>query len=242
VTTPTEVILARILIKTERAKKHLFDTEALARASRKGIRGTPYMKGQRSRRGEPILVVDISVLTGAGDVVHNLRSALDHLAWELAKWETGLPKSPDKCCFPIGRSFDNYKTIKQGGAVAGMSPEAEKAIDDLRPYKKGTEPLWRIHHLDIVDKHRHLLIAGYQISFLGTSLPGTWSTVKDEPTYFFGLFDDDFKGEDKRSPQPTAAELEVAHMKPLIPSLHELLIFTEDLIKNFRPLLGLRKN
>jgi hypothetical protein len=236
-----DIILARILVKIERAKKHFFDTEALARASRKGIGGTPYVKGQRPRRGESILIVDIGVLTGAGDIVHNLRSALDHLAWELAKWKTGLPKKPNQCCFPIGRSLDNYKAIKRGGAVAGMSPEAKKAIDDLRPYKEGNEPLWRIHHLDIVDKHRHLLITGYQISFLGTGLPGTWSTVKEEPTYFFGLFEDDFQGEDERSPQPTAAELEVAHMKPLIPSLNELLVFSEDLIKSFKPLLGLRK-
>jgi hypothetical protein len=56
-----------------------------------------------------------------------------------------------------------------------------------------------------------------------------------------GLFNDDFNGEDKCSIQPTVTELEIAHMKPLVPSLHELLVFTEDLIKNFRPLLGLRK-
>jgi hypothetical protein len=145
------------------------------------------------------------------------------------------------CCFPIGRDFDNYKALKKGGAVAGMSPEAKKAIDDLRPYKGGNEALWRIHQFDIVDKHRHLLIAGYQVVFTDTELPGILSTIQKEPTYFLGLFDDDFKDEGKRSPQPTAVELEVSHMKPLIPSLHELLVFTEDLIKNFKPFLGLRK-
>lgn len=235
-----DIILARILIKTERAKKHLRDVESIARDARKGIGS--FFDGQSKRpRGEPILVVDIGAISGAGDVIHNLRSALDHLAWELAKWETGLPREPNKCCFPIGWSLDNYKIIKKGGAVTGMSPEAKNAIDDLRPYKTGNEPLWRIHHLDIVDKHRHLLVAGYKIIFSGTRLPGTLSLVKDEPAYFLGLFDDDFHGEDKCSLQPTATELEVAHMKPLVPSLHELLIFTEDLIKNFRSLLGLRK-
>jgi hypothetical protein len=238
--TKADVILARILVKTKRAKKHLLDVEALARDARKGIGGFPNPKSKRLK-SEPVLVVPIDVITGAGDVFHNLRSALDHLAWELAKWKTGLPKKPMYCCFPIGRDIDNYKAIKRGGAVAGMSPEAKKAIDDLRPYKGGNEALWRIHQFDIVDKHRHLLIAGYQIVFADTGLPGTLSTIQEEPTYFLGLFDDDFKGEDKRSPQPTAVELEVSHMKPLIPSLHELLVFTEDLIQNFKSFLAKRR-
>jgi hypothetical protein len=243
--TQADVILARILVKTERAKKHLFDVEALARDSRKGIGGLPYTKGQRRGQSVPLRIVSIDVITGAGDVIHNLRSALDHLAWELAKWKTGEPRKPRNCCFPIGRDFENYKSVRAGGAVAGMSPEATKAIDDLCPYKDGaaisSEPLWRIHHLDIVDKHRHLLIAGFQIRFTDTGLPGIWGTVQDEPTHFLGLFEDDFHGEEKRSPQPTAVELEVFHMKPLIPSLHELLVFTENLIENFKPFLGLRK-
>lgn len=237
-------MLARILVKTKRAKKHILDVEAVARDARKGISGFPDPKGKR-HRSEPILAVDIGVIAGAGDVIHNLRSALDHLAWELAKWKTGLPQKPNKCCFPIGWSFDNYKDIKQGGAIAGMSPEAKKAIDDLRPYKgpDGNEPLWRIHYLDIVDKHRHILIAGYQIVFTGMmDFPATFSTVKEEPAHFLGLFEDDFQGEDERSLQPAAAELQVFHMKPLIPSLHELLVFTENLIKNFKPMLGLRKS
>lgn len=240
-----DVILSRILVKTERAKKHLTDVESLARDARKGV--TAFPDPQKKRRGgsEQILVVDIGVVSGAGDTVHNLRSALDHLAWELAKWKTGLPKHPRYCSFPIGRSLDDYKAIK-GRAVAGMSPEAKKAIDDLSPYKPstadtGNEPLWRIHHLDIVDKHRHMLVAGYKIVFSGTKLPGTLSLVKEEPAHFLGLFDDDFQGEEERSSQPTAAELEVAHMKPLVPTLHELLVFTESVIKSFKPHLGLRK-
>jgi hypothetical protein len=237
-----DVILSRILIKTERAKKHLFDVEALARDSRKGISGFPDPKSKR-HRSEPILVVDIGVVSGAGDVIHNLRSALDHLAWELAKWETGEPRKPLNCCFPIGRDFDSYKAAKKG-AIAGMSPEATKAIDDLKPYKgpDGNEPLWMIHYLDIVDKHRHLLVAGYKIVFTGTKLPGTLSPVKEEPAHFLGLFEDDFQGEDEHSSQPTPVELEVANMKPLVPTLNELLVFTQDLIKNFKPMLGSRKS
>ena len=243
--TQADVILARILVKTRRAEKHLLDLESLARDSRKGISGFPNPKGQRSRRPLPIRVISIDVIAGAGDVIHNLRSALDHLAWELAKWETGEPGDPVRCCFPIGWSSDNYKVIKERGAVTGVSPKAEKDIDDLCPYKNGSttlsEPLWMIHHLDIVDKHRHLLVAGYQIRFTDTGLPGTLSTVEEEPTHFLGLFEDDFQGEDKRSPQATSMELKVSQMKPLIPSLHELLVVTENLIKNFEPLLGLRK-
>ena len=54
--TQAEGILERILVKTQRAKKHLDDVEALARNARKGISGFPNPKSKRLR-SEPILVV-----------------------------------------------------------------------------------------------------------------------------------------------------------------------------------------
>ncbi len=239
---PHDIALAHVLVKTERAKKHLLDLEALSRNSIKGIAFSRDSKGQLRYPPEPSLTVSVHVIGAAGDVIHNLRSALDHLAWELAKWSTGAPKKPRKCCFPIGWSLDNYKEIKKSGAVAGMSPEAKKLIDGLNPYKGGNPALWRIHYLDIVDKHHHLLFAGYRIQFSDTGLPGNVGIVNDEPTYFVGLFDDDFQGENQSPFQPAPPEFEASDVKPLIPALHELLVFTEDLIKNFRPLLTLRKS
>jgi hypothetical protein len=236
----SDIGLAKILVKTERAKKHLFDVEQAASEARDNVISF-FVDSEGNLVGpEPSRAISIDLVTAAGDMIHNLRSALDHLAWQLAHWERTIPDS--MCCFPIAASLSEYES-KKIRHVAGMSPEAKKAIDDLRPYKGGNEPLWRIHYLDIVDKHHQPLVLGYRTLFHGVgSLPGLFGTVTDQPAHFLGITAEDpqskYQGEDERSPQPTSIELQVSHMKPLIPSLHELVVFTEDLIKNFKPLLG----
>jgi hypothetical protein len=231
-----DIALAKILVKTERAKKHLDDVENIA-SEVWDDQVSFFINSQGDRIGpEPSRTIHIDLVTSAGDVVHNLRSALDHLAWQLAHWEGNEPGT--MCCFPIARSFKDYES-KKARQVAGMSPEAKKAIDDLRPYKYGCEPLWRIHYLDIVDKHHEAFVFGYRTMFRGIgSLPGLFGTVIDKPAHFLGITADDAQGKYQGSIQPTVAQIHGFEAKPLIPSLHELLVFTEDLIKNFRPLLG----
>ena len=93
-----------------------------------------------------------------GDVIHNLRSALDHLAYQLV-W-TALGKPPGShVYFPIADSRDLYLEQRRK-QLKGAHPEAIAAVDALTPYRGANDLLWKLHKLNNVDKHRVLLTAG----------------------------------------------------------------------------------
>jgi hypothetical protein len=169
----------------------------------------------------------------AGDAIHNLRSALDHLAWQLSHWDNWKPT--ERCAFPIGFSLEDYNH-KKVTAVKGMSPEAQKAIDLRKPYKHGNDLLYAIHRLNIVDKHHQLFVFGYRDVISGLPFPGTLSALTDQPAHFFGIFAAEF-GDGESLEQPSAAEVQGSRMKPLIPALNEMLVYTENLIQDFKPFL-----
>jgi hypothetical protein len=108
-----------------------------------------------------------------GDVLHNLRAALDLLACDLVRAKGGDVKH---VYFPFcADPADLNAMIKRRGLyIAG--PEAVEAIESLKPYKGGNTALRAIHDLDILDKHQALVpvISGgtspaAMISFFGNS-------------------------------------------------------------------------
>jgi hypothetical protein len=111
----------------------------------------------------------ISLLVG--DCLHNLRSCLDVLAYALANAYTKpLPKEvADASEFPIvgdeskkGVAGSGPEMFRSSGLqkVAGWHPEAQAVVKGLQPYHRGkdfqSDPLWLIHDLDRVSKHRLL--------------------------------------------------------------------------------------
>ncbi|HEX6204497.1 MAG TPA: hypothetical protein VFZ29_01640 [Solirubrobacterales bacterium] len=146
-------------LKLDRAKHHIRDLEA---ARQRFFDANPYdlwekenlETGQRElvvKRADP---VPDSLSLISGDVIHNLRSALDHLIWQLVVANGGEPN--DKTAFPIWQSETKYKSGRPGYAK-GISKAALKILDGLKPYEGGNDALWRLHKLDIIDKHRLLL-------------------------------------------------------------------------------------
>jgi hypothetical protein len=113
-----------------------------------------------------------------GDAIHNLRSALDHLAWSLAGTNAGRSTE-----FPIFVSRTEFS--KRGKRkMHGMPTPAQKIIKSLQPYKrphglpKEREPLWLLQNLDIEDKHRALnLVASEMMGNVDIS------TSRDHPAY-----------------------------------------------------------
>jgi hypothetical protein len=105
----------------------------------------------------------------AGDAVHNLRSALDHLAHHLAVVGRGQPGPFGDVSFPIRENETKYK--KYGARqILGLRDDAVKAIDGIEPYSGGRgELFWHLHCLDIADKHRLLLTIGSQTRFRSMS-------------------------------------------------------------------------
>lgn len=116
----------------------------------------------------------------AGDVLQNLRTALDYLACSLVP-AAGITK---ETAFPI---FDDAAKYNSGssGKVKGMRREAIDLIDSIKPYKGGDDVLWRLHRLNNVDKHRLLFTVGaaFRSVDLGPSLRNLlqreWSKTSD---------------------------------------------------------------
>jgi len=108
--------------------------------------------------GEPSLPPRFAVL--AGEVIHHLRSCLDHVVTQLVSVEGGTPDYRTE--FPICRTPDAFKKAQQRGKIDGVSANAAKLIAAAQPYNADPNPelstILVLHDLDIVDKHRLVLI------------------------------------------------------------------------------------
>jgi hypothetical protein len=61
--------------------------------------------------------------------------------------------------------------VLAGAKLKGMHPNARKAIEKLQPYHRKdayvADPLWIIHELDRIDKHRRLNVTAYAMGSVG---------------------------------------------------------------------------
>jgi hypothetical protein len=92
-----------------------------------------------------------------GDIVHNLRSALDQLAWQLVLLNGNTPGR--NTYFPIALAKTGYgKQLR--ASLNGASDRARTLVRRLKPYPEGNLILSQVHALDVCDKHRLTLIVG----------------------------------------------------------------------------------
>jgi hypothetical protein len=156
--------ISLIRIKVERAEKHFRELEAEVQLF---LNSQPYkVAAKRNPETRQLIyylesVLDIPTIIAAitGDVLQNLRSALDHLAYHLVVIGTGGNGPFRHTYFPISDDGTKYKNEKPA-KVKGMRQEAIQAIDALKPHRGGNDLLWRIHKLNNVDKHRLVLTTG----------------------------------------------------------------------------------
>jgi len=133
--------LELISVKVDRAKEHFASLEAAVRTY---LHSTPYtveIKRAPDTRRLIYFVANVRPTPSKfsallGDAIHNLRSALDHLAYQLV-W-VGSGKQPSNhVYFPI--ADDQQKYIEQRRRqLKGATPIVTAAIDALTPYKGGT--------------------------------------------------------------------------------------------------------
>jgi hypothetical protein len=108
----------------------------------------------------PALTTHVSVI--AGDFAHCLRSALDHIVYELATQERPLTEFPIYLKPGPGRDGFHEAGIAK---IWSLPIEAKVLIERLQPYegwnglKDKAHPLWLVHDFDRIDKHRRLLAA-----------------------------------------------------------------------------------
>jgi hypothetical protein len=110
----------------------------------------------------------------AGDAIQNLRSAIDHLVYELYRVANTTRKPPTRIGFPIFEDATKYKTYSRR-KVEGIRQDAIDAIDAIEPYKGGKgEQLWVLHELNNIDKHRFVttIVAAHRGLDIGAHLSG----------------------------------------------------------------------
>jgi hypothetical protein len=104
----------------------------------------------------------------AGDAIHNLRSALDHLVWQLTLVGTGGAepklKKPDIIKFPIQDSpprSDRGKNFQRTAALCKVPPKYRAIIYGHQPYGSAFDhsggtvhPFSRLRDLSNLDKHQ----------------------------------------------------------------------------------------
>lgn len=192
----------------------------------------------------------------AGDIVHNLRASLDLLIWQLVEANGKTPRQSDG--FPINESPQAFDTGGMAKVKGRISDEAVKIVRAVKPHKGGNDALWRLHHLDIADKHRVLFVVGsayraFKPTVSPMILPGGQEI--DVPFPFFmrpadrmfplkegdTIYGEPLDLETKEKPQfrfdLAFSEAEVVEGEPILAALTNLVSATEQIIELFAPLL-----
>lgn len=91
-----------------------------------------------------------------GDCVHNLRSSLDHLMWQVTLLDGGVPDRNTQ--FPVARRARAQFEEMADRRIPGLSPKHRAMVEQVQPYhastERGTHFLALLTDLDNVDKHQ----------------------------------------------------------------------------------------
>jgi hypothetical protein len=156
--------------------------------------GECVLRGQVLKR-PPVLNWGVQI----GECVHNLRSALDLLAWQLALLAGEEP--PDNTAFPIFCDRDKYVDLvkeSKRSVVRGLPLRAQERIDGFQPCIRReppwADPLWIVHRLANDDKHRVLhvgQVAAFSVGYTADALFDGPIEAASAATLRHRFFDDD---------------------------------------------------
>jgi hypothetical protein len=150
----------------------------------------------------PIIDPKLAIITG--DAIYSLRSALDHIAWQLALTKTDRPF--DRTCFPIvgENTTSNMRNFR--ATTRDIPIDAITEIVSLQPYTRGsnykTDPLWMLDKLCNIDKHRVIPAQGTAIDFkIPKGVEVHFGTFNNKQAVFMPI---KVKARMKFAPPPTA--------------------------------------
>lgn len=108
-------------------------------------------------RGDVLIPPRFAVLTG--EIVHHMRSSLDHLICALVVANGGKPTRQHQ--FPICSNRDLYNAAREKGSLRGLKQSTCKIIEDQQPFTQANPAdtiLAVVQEYDNQDKHRLLLV------------------------------------------------------------------------------------
>jgi len=129
----------------------------------------------------PVSVADIT-----GDIVINLRSALDNAGYEVAV-ASGVV-NPKNSAFPFAGSVD--KMANALGRSKDIPQQIQSLFCGFQPYPGGDDLLWALNEICNTDKHKMLIPVGHAIfpthqaahcvGYMSIPEPHVWDSRKNE--------------------------------------------------------------
>lgn len=236
-------IIDRIQTKVTRAKQHIQDFHLGLKAfSATGpytyARKEDTEGGKRTYYIDKALPVPDALTAIAADVVHNLRSPLDQIAYQLVLDANGPSAEDWRVYFPISGNAASYPATRKG-QIKGVRQEVIDAIDATEPYPGGKgHALWQLNALNNPDKHRIPLLAGayFRDVDMAPLFQEFFADIADklDPTPMLqrllpGLR---LRPKDKLFPLKEGDELFVEHFDPGKPTVAKQMGFTFDVSFN----------
>lgn len=260
--------LALIEVKIKRAGKHFADLSSEVQTF---FGSNPYAVGGKSdvqTRKLIYCIVDIKPVPAlisaiAGDALQNLRSALDHLIWQLHKVNG---TNGTESHFPTGNSEATYKATLHK-AKKYFRKDAMDLLYEVEAYKGGKgEFLWKLNRLNNIDKHRLLITVGssFQSVNMGAAIHAMLKrdAEADGRSFDFPVFNAFFKESDGLYPLKIGDELVIDGLpnaeyndkmqfafnislneagivegKPLLETIHQIADIVCNTIRLFKPCL-----
>lgn len=178
----------------------------------------------------------------AGEVIHHLRSSLDHLVWELSdpsfrqKHRIGI-EFPIYSIDPIKidpRTKKNRLESYDRKVKGISSPTVLARIKSLQPYHAAdplSDPLWLIHDMDITNKHRELSVFISTVGFQFSGISGFMAEYKTQRQFI--PFSSPVNMNTEVTAQIAFAQPIKGETEPVAPFLAQLLGFTRDVVQRF---------
>ena len=156
---PISTVGTSARIKLERAELHLKQLQRQIRSGKHQARGIGYKIDYENQQLVLFTLPDIVGLRWsviAGEIVHQSRSALDHVVWDLIVANGNVPKERE-AGFPVIRKEAKYKE-RVDDMIGGMNEQARTIIAGLQPFGPdyASDPLYILNEMWNRDKHRLL--------------------------------------------------------------------------------------
>jgi hypothetical protein len=186
------------------------------------------------------LVIPLRFSVLAGEIVHHLRSSLDHIVWQFSALAY-REKHFRIIEFPIRKSrpVDEKSISSYEGKIKGVTDiRVRGLIHQFQPYNASDplgDPLFILHNMDIVDKHQELVLclgAGamdFPIEF--RDVVESYQRAHPELTPAEAAYK--FKSYGKLIPQIAFKDFGGREAQPVVPGLTDLFNYVVLLVKAF---------
>lgn len=176
----------------------------------------------------------------AREIVHHLRSCFDHIVWHFS---VGPKHHIRKIEFPVFEQPLNSKSRKSFDEKlhAVTDPKAISLIERLQPYKApdpADDPLSIIHNLDIIDKHKELVLClstGMRILPISMQ-PMMEAYQRAHPELNEAQLADHFSSYGQLQPCISFRDFGRQSVQPVTLGLMELLSYTTEVVEAFKNL------